>query len=175
MAKQLGFHFNLARCRGCHSCTIACKSENNTALDVNWRWVVYQEGGTYPNPTRQFVTMACFHCAQPACMAACPVPGAIVKRKADGVVLINQDLCVGCRRCEFACPYGAPQFNTETRKVEKCTFCAHRLDAGLPPACVTSCVGDALHYGDLAEIKGETKIEGFADPGLTTPSVRFTL
>ncbi len=173
MAKQLGWHIDLRKCVGCHACAVSCMAENNTDAGIAWRQVISQSKGTYPQVTKQFVSVACFHCAEPACQAACPIPGAIIKRASDGVVLIDQDKCVGCRRCEWACPYGAPQFNAATRKVEKCTFCLHRLDAGLQPACVTTCMGDALHFGDMAEIAGEKQIEGFADPGLTTPSVRF--
>ena len=116
--------------------------------------------------------MAGVDCAGPVCMKVGPVD-AITKRAEDGIVLIEQDKCVGCRRCEWACPYGAPQFNPETKLVEKCTFCVHRIDAGLAPDCVTTCMGDALRFGDLAEIEGDESIEGFADPGLTVPSVRF--
>ncbi len=165
---------------------MACKSENNTPISedfhthrtsLNYRWVVQNDNGGYPNPTRWFVSMGCFHCDQPACLAACPVEGAIIKRYEDGIVLIDQDKCIGCRRCEFACPYGAPQMNFETSKVEKCTLCVHRIDAGLEPACVTACPGLALQFGDMAEIEAMAgavnSIESFADPTLTTPSVRF--
>ncbi len=179
MAKQLGFFIEISKCLGCETCTVGCKSENNTPLKTNWRRVVDQNTGKYPNPKRVFVTMACFHCEQPACLASCPVEGAIFKRKEDGIVLIDQAKCVGCRRCEFACPYGAPQMNFETEKVEKCTFCVHRIEAGLTPACVDACVGRALHFGDMGEIKQKSgtveKFDGFADPKLTSPSVRFKL
>ena len=171
---QLGWLIDLDKCTGCDTCVIACKSENNTrplespmpfkngrgALpdNVSYRWVIKTEDGVYPNPSLTFVTSACNHCQHPACLAACPVANindmsnednAIFKREQDGIVLINQDACIGCKRCIYACPYGAPQFNTSTRKVEKCTFCIHRLydeqDArtGFLPACVTSCV----YYG----------------------------
>lgn len=183
MAKQLGFFIEIEKCAGCKTCVVGCKSENNTPVTesfkkaTNWRWVVERDVGTFPNPKRVFVTMACFHCAQPACIAACPVEAAIIKREDDGIVLIDQDKCVGCRRCEFACPYGAPQMNFETEKVEKCTFCVHRLEAGLNPACVDTCVGRALHFGDMEEIKRKPatveRFDGFADPQLTYPSVRF--
>lgn len=173
MAKQLGWSIDLRKCVGCHACVVSCKAENNTSPGLAWRQVITKNGGQYPNVTTRFVTMACFHCAEPGCIAACPVEGAIVKRAEDGVVYIDQELCVGCRRCEWACPYGAVQFNPETRLVEKCTFCLHRLDAGLVPACVTTCMGDALHFGDLAELQGDESIEDFADPRLTVPSVRF--
>ena len=106
---------------------------------------------------------------------------AIFKRAADGVVLINDSVCTGCKQCIAACPYGAPQFNSATRKVEKCTFCVHRLyDANgarttLEPACVTSCVGNALRFVEdfSASDVGANAPEGFAAPGLTRPSVRF--
>lgn len=186
---QRGWLIDLGRCIGCHSCTVACKSELNTApqnspllfkggnpqrpLHLSYRWVVVHEGGTYPNVWRTFVTSACNHCQEPACVKSCPV-GAISKR-ADGIVLIDQDKCIGCRYCVFACPYGAPQFNEATGKVEKCTMCAHRIDQGLQPACVTTCVGKALVYvSDFDPARsGENAPDGFASAAMTRPSVRF--
>ncbi len=183
---QLGWSIDLSKCIGCHACAVACKAENNTypqtsplivrngrALAVNWRWVIYKENGTYPNPTRVFITSACNHCEEPACLKSCPV-GAISKRESDGIVLIDQDKCIGCKYCVWACPYGAPQFNENTKKVEKCTFCVHRIDAGLPPACVTTCPGKALNFEEFdLNRSGENRPEGFADPNLTQPAVRF--
>jgi Fe-S-cluster-containing dehydrogenase component len=188
---QLGWLIDLDKCIGCDSCSIACKSENNTRPlsspmpfkngrgvlpdHVSYRWVVKKEGGVYPNPSLTFVTSACNHCKHPACLASCPVvPNAISKRD-DGIVLINQDDCIGCKNCIQACPYGAPQFNSQTEKVEKCTFCVHRLEAGFLPACVTTCVGNALHLVEDFEVNesGKNKPDGFANPALTVPAVRF--
>ncbi len=172
---QYGWEIDLGRCTGCKTCVIACKSENNTPLDTNYRWVVTEDGGAYPNPTRQFVTMACNHCANPACMVSCPV-GAITKRPGDGIVLIDQDRCIGCRYCMWACPYGAPRFNETTKKVEKCTFCVHRVGAGenLRPACVDACVGRAIRYTrDFTPNEIGNAPPRFASPDLTNPSIRF--
>jgi anaerobic dimethyl sulfoxide reductase subunit B (iron-sulfur subunit) len=176
---QLGFFVDLERCTGCQGCTIACKTENNTPLGVDWRRVIVVENGSYPRPTRLFVTMACFHCEQPACKAACPV-NAISKRETDGIVLIDQDKCIGCRRCVWACPYGAPRFNPLTEKVEKCTLCVHRVDSGMAPACVTTCVGEALQWGPIEELRRRANQEGrvedppsFTERGLTRPNVVF--
>jgi Fe-S-cluster-containing dehydrogenase component len=197
---QLGWLIDLDKCIGCDSCSIACKSENNTRPlsspmpfkngrgvlpdHVSYRWVVKKEGGVYPNPSLTFVTSACNHCEHPACLASCPVSdannpsdenNAIFKRASDGIVLINQDVCIGCKNCIQSCPYGAPQFNSQTEKVEKCTFCVHRLEAGFLPACVTTCVGNALHLVedfDSSE-SGRKAPVGFANPALTVPSVRF--
>jgi Fe-S-cluster-containing dehydrogenase component len=203
---QLGWLIDLDKCTGCDTCTIACKSENNTRPlaspmpfkndrgvlpdHVSYRWVVKTEGGAYPLPTLTFVTSACNHCEHPACLASCPVSNindpqnennAIFKRAKDGIVLINQNVCIGCRNCIHACPYGAPQFNSVTETVEKCTFCIHRLydesgqRTGFEPACVTSCVGNALHVVEEFDRNeaGENAPEGFADPALTVPSVKF--
>lgn len=187
---QRGWLIDLGRCIGCHSCSVACKAEQNTApanspllfmggsaqrpLHVSYRWVLVRDRGTYPDVSRLFVTAACNHCQEPACIKACP-SGAISKRPQDGIVLIDQAKCTGCRYCQWACPYGAPQFNDATGKVEKCTMCASRVDQGLQPACVTTCVGKALTWVpdfDAAH-SGENAPEGFASPALTRPSVRF--
>jgi Fe-S-cluster-containing dehydrogenase component len=197
---QLGWLIDLDKCTGCDSCSIACKSENNTRPlsspmpfkkgrgvlpdHVSYRWVVKKEGGVYPNPSLTFVTSACNHCEHPACLASCPVSdannpsnenNAIFKRTADGIVLINQDSCIGCKNCIQSCPYGAPQFNSQTEKVEKCTFCIHRLDVGFLPACVTTCVGNALHIVENFNLDetGNNAPDGFANPSLTHPSVKF--
>lgn len=187
---QKGWIVDLGRCVGCESCTIACKSELNTSplqspltfekdnravpRHVSYRWVIFAQGGTYPTPVLLFVTSSCNHCKDPACLVSCPV-SAITKRETDGVVLIDQDKCIGCKYCIWACPYGAPQFNEGTGKVEKCTFCVHRLDQGLQPACVTTCVGKALHKVDDFDYaaSGENAPSGFADPSHTTPAIRF--
>lgn len=176
---QRGWEYDLTKCIGCHSCAVACKMENNTYLPgpqdkaaaVNYRMVVFRESGEYPTPKRDFVSMACFHCADPACAKACP-EGAVVKG-ADGTVQIDQAKCVGCRRCEWACPYGAPQFNGTTGKMEKCHFCAHRTKVGLEPACVQACVGRALkHVADVST--GGSPPDGFVNTKMTNPSVKFT-
>ena len=183
---QLGWKIDLTKCIGCHACAVACKAENNThpqqsplvvrnlrAESVDYRRVITRDSGYYPNPVRVFVTSSCNHCKEPACLKSCPVK-AITKRESDGIVLIDQGKCIGCKYCMWACPYGAPQFNSKTKKVEKCTLCVHRIDAGLQPACVTTCVGRALYIEDFDETKsGENSPLGFSDPKHTKPSVRF--
>lgn len=183
---NMGWIIDLTRCVGCHACAVACKSENNTApavsplqvrngkaTTVNWRTVLVRESGLYPDPKITFVTMACNHCVEPACLKACPVDA--ISKRADGIVLIDYDKCIGCKYCIWACPYGAPQFNEGTRKVEKCTFCVHRIDDGLVPACVTTCTGRALTFvRDFAAAQsGQGAPAGFADPSFTLPAVRF--
>jgi tetrathionate reductase subunit B len=91
----------------------------------------------------------CNHCADAPCIPVCPV-GATYQR-ADGIVVVNADACVGCAYCVQACPFDARFINHATGKADKCTFCAHRVDAGLLPACVESCVGGARIFGDLRD------------------------
>lgn len=169
---QYGWRIDISKCTQCRACINACKFENNTTLDfnVNYRWIIFQEAGTYPDVKRTFFTLSCNHCQDPACLASCPVD-AITKRS-DGIVLIDQDKCIGCRYCVWACPYGVPQFNEETQKVEKCTLCVHRIDAGLEPACVAACVGRSLAI-DFDVDTGSDTPRDFADRSLTNPQVEF--
>ncbi|HLG30819.1 MAG TPA: 4Fe-4S dicluster domain-containing protein [Candidatus Brocadiales bacterium] len=195
---QVAFYFNQDRCVGCRACEGACKQENNLPVEVRYRRVIFKESGLYPKVHRTFASIACNHCVEPACMKACPV-NAIRKRKKDGIVLINQKKCIGCRRCEFACPYGAPQYNPHTKKVEKCHYCVHRIDRkdvdpdpmqdalNHMPACVVTCMGLALFSAKLSDLDAgnlpdnisdphlSKKVPDFPDPRLTDPAIRFTL
>jgi len=174
--RQLGFLFHQDNCIGCRACEAACKQEFNLPVGLRRRRVVTQMEGTYPDVAQRFVSASCNHCAEPACVKACPV-GALFKRPQDGIVLFDDEKCIACQRCGAACPYGAPQYHPETGKVNKCTLCAHRLDQGLPPACTITCMGLALEHGTVAALDSlprvKREVKGFADPALTQPSIRF--
>ena len=147
---------DLRRCVGCQTCTAACKQANATPPGVQWRRVLDMEVGEYPDVKRAFVPVGCMHCDDPPCMHVCP--STATKKRADGIVTIDYDLCIGCGYCMVACPYDA------RAKVDgvatKCTFCVDRIDSGLAkglkpgvdpeatPACVNSCIAAALHFGD---------------------------
>ena len=175
---QLGFKVDLSRCVGCHACEIACKQEQNTLPGVRFRQVIEREFGTYPTPKRLFVSMACNHCAEPACLKACP-QGAIAKDPKWGLVLIDEEACIGCRYCAAVCPYGAPQYNAASQKMEKCTLCVHRVltadrteRTAYEPACVSTCIGKAL---ELVELPTQTEPDPseFAERKMTEPSIVF--
>lgn len=145
---QLSILIDLDRCVGCHSCTVACKMENNVPLGSYWNRVL-QIGptGKFPDLQMYFLPVLCQHCDKPACVGVCPTNAS--HKRDDGIVLIDKEKCVGCRYCTFACPYGVRYFNPEEGVVEKCTLCAHLVDAGDKPACVKTCVGKARYFGDL--------------------------
>jgi anaerobic dimethyl sulfoxide reductase subunit B (iron-sulfur subunit) len=99
-------------------------------------------------------------------------------KRADGIVLVNEDQCIGCRYCEWACPYGAPQFNDKKGVMSKCNFCEDLLAKGENPACVDSCVMRALHFGELEELRAKygtaNAIEPLPDASLTSPALVLT-
>ncbi len=183
---QLGFIHNNVDCIGCRACGIACKDKNGLPPGPRFRRVQYIEGGTFPEVFAYKVNMSCNHCAEPACLPTCPT-GAIFKRKKDGVVDIDSTLCIGCRKCEAACPYGAPQFDPETKIVKKCNMCVDELDAGRKPYCVMACMMRVLDVGPIDQLRsgsfstkavgpGEKvtrRVQGMANPDLTNPSIVF--
>lgn len=173
---RLGMVIDLKRCIGCHTCTIACKEENATQPEVFWTRVLEREEGKYPNARRVFFPVLCNHCQNPPCLKVCP-SGATSQRK-DGIVLVDYDKCIGCRACMTACPYQARFFLRDSRTyypgvitpfeavgyakyskgtITKCTFCTHRVDQGLEPACVQACITKARIFGDLDDPDSEVQ------------------
>ena len=167
---------DLQKCIGCSACTIACKAENQLPPGVVYRPVIEEEIGDYPNVSRRWLPRPCMQCDDPPCTDVCPV-NATWKRE-DGIVVIDYNACIGCRYCVVACPYSAryfdfgesytdgtpgkqsyeevpaPEYGRSWSEgavegvVRKCQFCIHRLDAGMLPACVSTCIGGATYFGD---------------------------
>jgi len=175
--KQLGFIFRADNCIGCHSCDAACSEKNGLPAHIAWRTVGYVEGGVYPNHTRVNTTMACNHCDDPVCLTGCPT-GAYVKYQDTGAVIVDSDICFGCRYCTWVCPYEAPAFNPDTGSVSKCDMCVDRLAQNLQPACVDACLGHALEFGEIHQYEQDhpeavKQMVGFPDPCITKPNIRF--
>jgi len=175
--KQHGFHFTADNCIGCHACEAACSEKNDLPPHLSFRSVGYVEGGTYPNFTRMNISMACNHCDDPVCLKGCPTR-AYTKHPEYGAVLQDPDICFGCGYCTWVCPYNAPQLDPVEGHVQKCNMCVDRLEAGLKPACVSACVGNALDFGVIESTpenreQKKTTIPGFPDPTISKPNIRF--
>ncbi len=152
-AKQYAMLVDVRRCTGCISCTVSCAIENGTSSGVHRtqvkQFTVEQKGA---HPVALNAPVQCNHCSAPACVKICPVKAA-QKRKTDGIVVTDMKACIGCGMCVSACPYGARQIDPQTKKAESCNFCIKRTAAGLLPACVESCAGEARVFGDLNDPK----------------------
>ncbi len=151
---RYGMLIDARRCIGCQACTVACKAEFDVPLGVNRSWVEYVEKGSYPNVGRNFVPRLCNHCTYPPCVSVCPT-GATWKRAEDGIVVVDPDMCIGCKYCILACPYDARFLNPVTGAADKCDFCLHRISQGAEPACVETCIGGARIFGDLDDPESE--------------------
>lgn len=176
-ARRWGMVIDLRRCpEGCDACVQACRHENNVAdhddprWDILWiRKVDVRRKGAEEAPTRS-VPLLCNHCEHPPCAQVCPVK-ATYKRE-DGIVIVDQHRCIGCRYCLIACPYNARFFNYKENEewpnqgypkrshgvAESCHLCAHRLDRGQLPACMEACRGagaGAIVVGDLDDPDSE--------------------
>jgi len=144
---KLGFLVDLDLCMGCKGCEVACKAENEVPIG-SWRLrVKYVDEGTYPEVKRAFTPLRCNHCDNAPCERICPV-GAL-HYLPNGIVDVDKQRCIGCAACMMACPYGAIYMDPETNTADKCTYCAHRVEGGLEPACVVTCPVEANIFGDL--------------------------
>jgi len=148
--KRYAMLVDVSKCYGCMACVTACASENNVPIGNFRTWV---EKVVLKSGVPAFVPKLCNHCEHPSCAPACPV-GAIDVRE-DGIVLINDEKCIGCGACVKACPYGAIFLDPVKGTSNKCTFCAHRLDKGLLPACVETCPTGARVFGDINDPNSE--------------------
>jgi Fe-S-cluster-containing dehydrogenase component len=169
--KKLGLVIDLDVCVGCHACATACKEWNTGGHsaplpDFNpygadawgvWfnRVHSFEEGDGADARTVHF-PRSCLHCEEPACVTVCPT-GASYKRAEDGIVLVNAEICIGCKLCSWACPYGAREFDEDEGVMKKCTLCIDRIyndnlaENERVPACVMVCPTSARHYGDLGD------------------------
>lgn len=177
---RYGMAIDLSRCIGCNTCAVACKVSNNLPKDVWWN-VVHTEGRDFADTSKgayggemqlSWLPVNCMHCENAVCEEVCPT-GATVKRD-DGIVTVDEETCIGCKSCMEACPYDVrrlienePEYYLELPigdpaakshkggTVEKCDFCAGRIDRGEKPACMELCPGRARYWGDLGDPESE--------------------
>lgn len=161
------FTIDIARCSGCYNCQLACKDEHagNDWLPYAaaqpltgqfWCRVEEHVHGTMPKVNIHYEAQMCRHCDNAACMAVCPAEAII--RRPDGFVLIDPKKCTGCGACESACPYHSIYRNPVSGIAQKCTACAHLLDAGQQPRCAEACPTDALRFVEAEPENGERVI-----------------
>jgi Fe-S-cluster-containing dehydrogenase component len=169
---KLGLVIDLDTCVGCHACVISCKEWNTS----NYGAPLADEEpygdaplGAFLNRVHTFEAKpkdgpatvvhfpkSCLHCEDAPCVTVCPT-GASLKRSEDGIVLVEEDLCIGCGLCAWACPYGAREMDPAEKVMKKCTLCVDRIyNENLPeidrvPSCVRTCPAGARHFGDLGD------------------------
>jgi anaerobic dimethyl sulfoxide reductase subunit B (iron-sulfur subunit) len=156
---QIAFYVDMTLCTGCKTCMIACKDKNDLDVGVNWRRVVEYTGGEWlkeGNAWRQdifscYFSISCNHCNTPICVESCPTTA--LRKDENGIVSLDRDKCIGCRYCEWSCPYGAPQYDEKNKLMTKCDFCSDYLEEGRDPACVAACPTRALHFGEFEELQ----------------------
>lgn len=159
------FVFDPNRCTGCDACRVACSIENQLEPDRSWRRVETFNPRHDPGAPVFHLSLACNHCSEPVCMHACPALAFTLDRR-SGAVILDENKCIGCKYCSWACPYDAPVFDAGRGVMSKCTFCNHRLADGLKPACAALCPTGALDFADIPEDEIANDIDGFPANGL---------
>ena len=145
---QYGFYFDMNKCSGCKCCMFACVDENDSSVGHQLRKVTAFEGGIFPAVWVASLSMACNHCASPACVENCPT-GSLTKDEETGLVLHNDQTCIGCGTCTSSCPYGAPVVDEALGIARKCDGCGDLREIGEMAACVAACSTRCLDFGEL--------------------------
>jgi Fe-S-cluster-containing dehydrogenase component len=139
------FIFDQNKCVGCHACVVACMNENGFQSPDQWRNIHQSQEFHFPSLPLFYLSLACNHCEDAPCLKNCPAL-AYSRDEKTGAVIHHPEKCIGCKYCTWACPYDAPKFNSKTGIVEKCTFCNHRIEENLKPACANLCPVGALDF-----------------------------
>lgn len=172
---------DLTRCIGCRGCQIACKEWNErkarkttfngdftnpTDLSSDcYTRIRFHEQEKNGEPVWSFIKNQCLHCKDPACASVCPVTA--LKKTEAGPVVYRYDRCIGCRYCMMACPFHIPKYEWESAQpwVQKCTFCAERIQDGITPACIKACPTGTMFYDDHEKVVAEAKSRLSNNPG----------
>ena len=160
---------------------VSCQDKNDLSPDLRWRRVYEIEGGDWEKnnvawttlPFSYFLSLSCNHCENPLCVEACPT-GAMNKNE-YGIVTIDQDKCMGCGYCQWACPYDAPQLDRSVNRMSKCDLCFDIISEDKKPSCVAGCPMRALDFGTMEELEEKygtnRSVLPLPDPGITTPAI----
>ena len=168
---RYGMVIDTVRCVGCMDCVVVCKTENGVPEGYNRDWIVYDTVGAHPTLHMEIRSERCNHCDNPPCVYCCPC-GASHIHDRGGVVLVHHDKCSGCKACIAACPYDARFIHPEGY-ADKCTFCIHRVEKGLDPACVAVCPTHCMHFGDMDDPNSEVRrLARFAEESPAAPRSR---
>jgi len=179
--EQYRFHFDATACVGCRCCEVACNEQNNNPADTKWRRVGEMEGGDFPIFTQLFNSMSCNHCIDPECLKGCPT-NSYIKIEETGIVIHEDDSCIGCQYCTWNCPYGVPTYHEERNIVTKCHMCHERLEVGQTPACVQACPSGAIEIEVVnvkewlqKDIDANANMPFLPDARITNSTTRYTL
>jgi formate dehydrogenase iron-sulfur subunit len=168
--EAIGVLIDLTRCSGCQSCALACKAANELPLpevaptQLDSGAFSFVDTRSQAGGTATYVKRQCMHCLHPACVSACTV-GAL-RKTALGPVVYDADKCIGCRYCQYACPFGVPtyQWDDVLGLIRKCEMCFDRVANGQKPACVASCPNGALRFGKRSELLAQAKAQIASTP-----------
>ena len=179
--EQYRFHFDATACVGCRCCEVACNEQNNNPADIKWRRVGEMEGGEFPAFTQMFNSMSCNHCIDPECLKGCPTES-YIKIAETGIVVHEDDTCIGCQYCTWNCPYGVPTYHEERNIVTKCHMCHERLEVSQTPACVQACPSGAIEIEVVnvqkwldEDMKNQANMPFLPDATITNSTTRYTL
>ena len=183
--RKLGLVIDLDVCVGCHACAVNCKEWNTAGhpaplsddnpygnnVDGVWLNRIHAfEVDTGEESRTVYFPKSCLHCEDAPCVTVCPT-GASYKRGEDGIVLVDESMCIGCKLCSWACPYGAREFDAQVGVMKKCTLCIDRIEnQNIPeaerlPACVQTCPASARHFGDFNDPTSNVSILSAARGG----------